>query len=396
MHSAERTRRLIAWGLVLPASIYLICALIVPIATYLYRVVDNRDVPETLPRTVQAIENWDGLGLPPDDVYAAMAEDLRSGQRQDVQVRLARRLNYNIVGFRSLIGKTVRRLPDSPDGSWKQTLIGIDGRWGEPAYWTVIRNERNSITAFYLLNAVDLKQGEAGRIEPVPEVEALFGELLLRTVVISSVVTLLCVVLAFPVARVMASSSPSMSNWILLLVLVPFWTSLLVRSAAWVILLQNEGLINQTLTWLGVVDQPLTLIYNRTGVYIAMTHVLLPFAILPMYSVMKGLSVDYTRAAAGLGASPVTVFVTIYLPQAMPGIVVGAALTFILALGYYITPQMVGGPGDQMISFFIAYYTNHSVNWGMGAALALLLLTVVVLLYAILSATIGLDRLKVR
>ena len=160
----------------------------------------------------------------------------------------------------------------------------------------------------------------------------------------------------------------------MILVLLPFWTSLLVRTCAWIVLLQSKGVVNDSLLWLGIIDEPLPLIYNRFGVCVAMTHILLPFMILPLYSVMKAISPAYMRAAASLGAPPLTAFLRVYLPQTLPGIGAGCLLVFILALGYYITPALVGGAADQMISYFIALYTTETVNWGMASALGAMLL----------------------
>jgi putative spermidine/putrescine transport system permease protein len=194
----------------------------------------------------------------------------------------------------------------------------------------------------------------------------------------------------------MAAASPAVANLLLILVLVPFWTSLLVRSTAWVILLQNEGLVNKSLMALGLVDHPLPLVFNRTGVMVAMVHVLLPYMILPLYSVMKGISINHLRAAASLGASPPRVFRTVYLPLTMPGVAAGCTLVFILSVGFYVTPALVGGPRDQMIGYFIAYFTNSAVNWGLASALGALLLLLVALSYLVLGRLVGFDRLRVR
>jgi putative spermidine/putrescine transport system permease protein len=175
---------------------------------------------------------------------------------------------------------------------------------------------------------------------------------------------------------------------------LPFWTSLLVRTAAWIVLLQNQGLVNRALIGLGLVDQPLQLIFNRVGVVVAMTHVLLPFMVLPLYSVMKGISPTHMRAAASLGARPATAFRRVYLPQTVPGIGAGCLLVFILALGYYITPALVGGASDQMIAWFVAFNTTQTANWGLGSALGVALLAATLALFAVYNRLIGLDRMK--
>ncbi|MGO4838226.1 ABC transporter permease, partial [Rhizobiaceae sp. 2RAB30] len=162
-------------------------------------------------------------------------------------------------------------------------------------------------------------------------------------------------------------------------------------------LLQSRGVVNSALAWAGIIDPeaPLDLIYNRVGVLVAMTHILLPFMVLPIYSVMKGIPPVYLRAASSLGASPFSAFWRVYLPMSMPGVSAGALLVFILALGYYITPALVGGPRDQMVSYFIAYYSNQVTNWGMAAALSAILLIAVLILYAVYNRIVGIDRLRI-
>jgi putative spermidine/putrescine transport system permease protein len=169
----------------------------------------------------------------------------------------------------------------------------------------------------------------------------------------------------------------------MILVLVPFWTSILVRVAAWIVLLQSEGLVNHALQSLHLINQPLALLFNRTGVVIAMVHILLPFMILPLYSVMQGVPPTYLRAAVSLGSPPLAAFFRVYVPQTYAGIGAGALLVFILSIGYYVTPALLGGPDDQMLSYYIAQYTNVTVNWGMACALGALLLAATLVLYGI-------------
>ncbi len=166
-------------------------------------------------------------------------------------------------------------------------------------------------------------------------------------------------------------------------VLLPLWTSLLVRTAAWFILLQEQGLINDLLRWLHIIDAPLPLIFNRTGVIIAMTHVLLPFMVLPIYSVLITIPKNLMPAAASLGAPPLRAFLRVLLPLSLRGVASGSLLVFISAIGYYITPALIGGPGDQMISSIIAFYATGSANWGMAGALGVVLLVATLLLYSV-------------
>ena len=182
----------------------------------------------------------------------------------------------------------------------------------------------------------------------------------------------------------------------MILVLLPFWTSLLVRTSAWIALLQQEGVINDLLVWIGVVadDARLQTIHNQIGTVVAMTHILLPFMVLPLYSVMKTIPPSYMRAALSLGANPVMAFFRVYFPQTVPGIGAGGILVFIIAIGYYITPALVGGTKGTLISNFIAYHISTSLNWGLAAALGIILLGLVLALYLLYDKIVGIDNMK--
>ncbi len=383
-------------ALMAPSVVFVCFLFALPIVLFLFRAIDNTEIPQALPRTTVAIADWREGELPPEPVYAALASDLAELRGTPQLALLARRLNYAIPGFRGVVTRTGRLLPQSMPESPKAALIAIDAKWADPAAWGVLRQQSGKVTDFYLLTALDLKRDPNGNVVDVDREQAIFVDLYGRTLTVSVGVTLLCLVIGYPVAAVMAQATPAAANWLLMAILVPFWTSLLVRSTAWVILLQNEGLVNKTLIWLGAIDAPLALVFNRTGVYIAMVHVLLPYMILPLYSVMKGISPSHLRAASSLGASPVRVFFTVYLPLTMPGVAAGATLVFVSAVGFYVTPALVGGPRDQMIGYFIAYFTNSAVNWGLASALGAFLLVLVAATYLVLGKLVGFDRLKVR
>ena len=251
-----------------------------------------------------------------------------------------------------------------------------------------------ALTPFYLLAAIDRAIDADGDIVAAPEDERIYVDVLLRTFWMSLIVTVCCLALGFPVAYLMASLSTRHSNMLMIFVLLPFWTSVLVRVAAWIVLLQNEGLVNRLLMWLGLTDSPLQLLFNRFGVYVAMDHILLPFMVLPLYSVMKGISPVYMRAALSLGCPPFRSFWKIYFPQTLPGIGAGGLLVFIMCMGYYITPALLGGPKEQMLSYFIAFYTNQTINWGMAAALSAVLLAATLLLYMVYARYLGPTRVK--
>jgi putative spermidine/putrescine transport system permease protein len=382
--------------LVAPSVLFVGFLFVTPLGLFLTRSIDNSDLPRWLPRTGAALELWDGLELPGELAYRALSEDLAALSGTPALALLGRRLNYNTPGFRTLITETGNRVNPVSADSMRAELVAIDPRWGDPAYWQTLRRERHRLTPFFMLTALDLRQGENGALERIPGDSAVFLGLLGRTLRISAMVTLLCLLIGFPVAVTMASASRAHANVLLMLVLIPFWTSLLVRSTAWVILLQNEGVVNKALVGLGIVEQPVALIFNRLGLYIAMVQVLLPFMILPLYAVLRGIKRESMRAAASLGASPWSAFVRVYLPQALPGLLAGAGLVFVLALGYYVLPALVGGPGDQMIGYFIAYFTNTAVNWGMASALSTVLLLVVALLYAVLGRLVGVGNMALR
>ena len=285
-------------------------------------------------------------------------------------------------------------MPAELTGSARDTLIGIDSKWGERETWAAIRRAGGPVTDFYLLGALDLRRDADDSITGAPAEQRVFRDVLGRTLWISAMVTLICLVLGYPVAYVIAAQPPGRAGVLLFLVLLPFWTSLLVRTVAWVVLLQKEGVLNSLFLSLGLVHEPLKMIFNRFAVYVAMVHVLLPFMVLPLYSVMRGIPPSYVRAASSLGARPFTAFRRVYVPQTLPGIGAGCLMVFIQALGYYITPALVGGADDQMISYFIAFYASKTVNWGMAAALSIMLLTATLALYAVYNRMVGVERMR--
>ncbi len=381
LRRAERARQLRALGLVAPLLVFLLFTFIGPIAGMIWRSVDDWEVPQVLPHTVAALSSWNGQDVPDEKAYAALAGDLQAARAAGTVAVAAKRLNYVVNGFRTILTSTARNLKTAPEpGAAKATLIGLNPAWGERATWAAIKSASGPVTSYYLLAAVDLTKDVNGAVVGTPEDQAIYRDVFGRTFAIGFGVTALCLILGFPVAYLLANLPTAQSNLLMIFVLLPFWTSLLVRTCAWIVILQSEGIVNGSLQWLGIIDEPLRLIYNRFGVYMAMTHVLLPFMILPLYSVMRSISPAYMRAAASLGAAPSTAFLRIYLPQTIPGIGAGCLLVFILAIGYYITPALVGGAGDQMISAFIAFYTTETVNWGLASALgAVLLLSTLVL-----------------
>ncbi|MEM1428609.1 MAG: ABC transporter permease [Pseudomonadota bacterium] len=272
----------------------------------------------------------------------------------------------------------------------------IDEDWFDPEVWATIKTFSPVYTPGYFLTSVDLKLAADGGITAQDEDQQIYLLLFQRTLFMSLVIMGCCVLLGYPIGYLLATLPARQANLLLILVLLPFWTSLLVRTSAWKVLLQQQGVINDVLVWIGLVadEARLTMINNQFGTIVAMTHILLPFMILPLYSVMKTIPPSYVRAAKSLGATPSTAFWRVYFPQSVPGIGAGCILVFILAIGYYITPELVGGTTGTFISNRIAFHISSSLNWGLAAALGTILLAVVLILYWVYDRIVGIDNVS--
>lgn len=211
-------------------------------------------------------------------------------------------------------------------------------------------------------------------------------KVLLNTFRIAGTVTVLCLIIAYPVAYAMSKLSGGWLTLALAFVLIPFWTSVVVRTFAWIILFQRFGPVNNTLMELGLIDAPLKLIYNSLGVHIGMVQVLLPLMVLPLLNVMKSIDRAYTQAAEVLGANPLQSFWHVYLPLSMPGVTAGMLLVFITAVGFYVTPALLGGTSDMMASILIEQYITRTLNWPLASALATILLVITVVFYCLYEA----------
>ena len=524
LNRALRAQKLRALALIAPLLLFVLVTFVAPILDMLFRSVENQIVSETLPRTVVALDGWDGQDLPPEDTYAALAYDFREAAERRLHTRLGSRLNYEETGISSVFRRSGRgiddvggiytdqfialdpawedpsawvglmadpdwiaaqaewagaeteereprfrlapgiatvlpetadayrsfahtiqdatRNPDSPvseapwttvhlalyrdlsgpagarvadyDGPGAARLVSaasavegfetlplrdifadIDEDWVDLPVWTTIQTFSDPYTAGYFLAALDLQLTGAG-VEAVDETQRIYLMLFQRTIILSLTIMGLCVLLGYPIAYLLSNLPMRTSNLLLILVLLPFWTSLLVRTSAWKVLLQQQGVINDTLVWIGLVadDARLALINNQLGTVIAMTHILLPFMILPLYSVMKTIPPSYVRAAKSLGATNWTAFRRVYFPQSVPGIGAGCILVFILSIGYYITPELVGGRTGIFISNRIAFHISDSLNWGLAAALGAILLALVLVLYWLYDRIVGIDNVK--
>lgn len=392
---AQRRARRRAFLLVAPLLLFVLVTFAVPIGQILLRSVHNTGFSDNMPRLTawfSANPNW---AEPDEAAWAALAADLTDTAAARTIGVVGTRVNYEYSGARSLFTSTGRRVANL-EAPLAQSLPETDGKWADPVLWAAMGTASRTWSPDFYITALDHTRDASGAIVPAPEDRRIYLMLFARTFVLSAGITLTCLLLGFPVAHLLATLPLRRSNLLMILVLLPFWTSLLVRTTAWIAILQGQGVINSALVALGIVadDARLAMIYNRTGTIIAMVHILLPFVILPLYSVMRAINPSYARAARSLGATSWTTFRRIYLPQTLPGIGAGAMLVFILAVGYYITPALVGGASGQLISNMIAFHMQNSLNWSLAAALATLLLVAVLVLYWLYDRLVGVDKMK--
>ena len=396
LRRSGRVARRRAFYLVLPILAFLLLTFAFPIVQFMARSVYNPTVADYLPNTASAIGGWDGTGVPGEDVFAAMAKDMAAGYKDRMIGRVAAQINRELPGYRSVIMGTARQAGDMKP-PYREKFLEANKKWGDLDMWRLVKRSTRVITPLYYLLATDFHYDSHGNIVQQPPNSRVYRLLFFRTVWMSGTITLLTILLGYPVSYLLAALPLRKANLLMILVLLPFWTSLLVRTAAWIVILQREGVLNDLLVWLGVINngERLRLIYNQLGTIIAMTHILLPFMILPLYSVMKTIPPSYMRAARSLGAGQVTAFRRVYLPLTIPGLAAGVLLVFILAIGYYITPALVGGDSGIFISNMIAQNMQSSLaNLKLGAALSTILLAFVLLFYWIFNKLIGVDRLK--
>ncbi len=385
-----------AAALTLPLLAFVGVTFIAPLGSMLVRSFYEPHVADALPRTLAALRAWDGSSVPSEDTFRILATELRPLDQQRKLGGVATRVNRLEGGMRSTIMDTARALRGAEPDSWREAVIAADPAWGEEAAWLAVRRAGERYTIRHYLNALDLDRDPSGNIVAQSPERRIYVPLLLRTLGVSLAITVICLILGYPVAYLIANASPAKSNLLLLLVLVPFWTSLLVRTTSWIVLLQNQGVVNDLLVAAGVIgdDGRLALVYNMVGTLVAMTQVLLPFMILPLYAVMRSISPMYLRAASSLGATFLQGFVRVYWPQSLPGVAAGSLLVFILSIGYYITPALVGGRTGQLISNMIAYHMQESLNWGLAAALGVILLLAVMSLYLVYNRLVGIERMR--
>ncbi len=395
LQRSQRRNKLKALGLILAPFLFLLVMFAIPVGYLLVKSVDDRLVNEVLPRTFEIYEDWSGEDLPGEEHYEAMFLDLTTADRLMIG-KTSTRMNYDKSRWKSLIKKSSKRFKNIEGPPYKEAMIEIDKKWGDAAFWRSLGSMKDPLTLGYYLNAVDLRYDHEKSVIAQPEDRRIYKMLWGRTLLVSFMVTVFCLILGYPVAHLLATLPMRYSNLLMICVLMPFWTSLLVRIVAWMIMLQQRGVVNDSLVATGLLadDNRLEMMYNFTGTIIVMTQILLPFMILPIYSVMKGISPAYMKAAQNLGATPALAFRKVYMPLTLPGVGAGVLLVFIVAIGYYITPELVGGKDGQLIGNQIAYHLRSSLNWGLASAMGAILLIGILTLYWVYDKLVGIDNMK--
>ena len=392
---AERKNKIRALFLVLPLALFITVTFVIPIISMLTRSVDDKQINTVFPKTFELYKQWDQKELPSEEMYATIFNEIMTAEKWQIG-KASTRMNYSKSGWKSLIKKSKRKFKKIEEGPYKEQMIAIDKKWANMEYWKALAQMVDPITFGYYLNAVDLKYDSNKKIVRQPEKRRIYNYTWYKTIKISVLVTLFCLILGYPIAHLLATLPLKLSNLLMIFVLLPFWTSLLVRTVSWIVILMQNGIFNSILVWAGIIsdDNRIQLIYNETGTLIAMTQILLPFMVLPLYSVMKTIPPSYMRAALNLGAQPMHAFYRIYMPQTVPGISAGGLLVFVLAIGYFITPELVGGSDGQLIGHWIAYHLKSSLNWGLCSALGTILLVAMLVLYWVYNKIVGIENIK--
>jgi putative spermidine/putrescine transport system permease protein len=396
--SARRKKRLAAFLFVVPLLLFILVTFVAPIGSMLWRSVYHPTVAELIPLTLAELERWDDhKQLPDDRTLSVFVSELHALDKQRLSGKLSEEFNRAFTGMSSVVKSTARRIGrmdvEALSSQGVETLLESHRNWSRPELWYAIERAGKVYTYDYYLTALDLELHPDDGVQ-VRQDTQIYLQLYSKTLNMALVITLLCALLGYPLAYYLAGLPSNRANLLLVLVLLPFWTSLLVRTTSWIALLQTNGVINSTLMGIGLISQPFEMLYTSFATVVAMTHILLPFMILPLYSVMRGIDPSYMRAALSLGDKPIPAFVRIYFPMTLPGLSAGALLVFIISVGYYITPALVGGTDGQMISNIIAFHMQRSNNWELAAALGSLLLGLILLLYWVYDRFVGASNIK--
>ena len=399
LKKAERKNKIKAFLLVCPLLLFLIITYVFPIGEMFTRSIDDKMITNMLPNTFKSMESWDGQEMPEEEVFKSFYIDFKTLVEKKEHGKLGQRLNKEKNGFTTILKKLFRQIQRNKideNGSFKEQITSLHKRFNNVEYWRAIKRTAPPYTMAKYLKGMDLFIDENGSVVQVEEDRRIHRILWLRTLEIAFFVTVFCFLMGYPIAHLLATLPMKYSNLLMICVLLPFWTSLLVRTASWMILLQQQGIVNDFFVMIGLVsdDNRPEMMYNKVGTYVAMTQILLPFMVLPLYSVMKTISPSLMRAGKSLGGTPFVAFWKVYFPLTIPGIGAGCLLVFILAIGYYITPALVGGASGTLISNQIAYHMKTTLDWSFASAMGLMLLTGVLVVYWIYNKLVGVDNIK--
>ena len=399
LRKAERKNKIKAFLLVCPLLLFLIITYVFPIGEMFTRSIDDKMITNMLPNTFKSMESWDGQDMPEESVFENFYIDFKKLVENKEHGKLAQRLNKEKNGFNTILKKLFRQIQRNKideSGSFKEQITSLHKRFNNVEYWRAIKRTAPPYTMAKYLKGMDLFIDENGGIAQVEEDRRIHRILWLRTLEIAFFVTVFCFLMGYPIAHLLATLPMKYSNLLMICVLLPFWTSLLVRTASWMILLQQQGIVNDFFVMIGLVsdDNRPEMMYNKVGTYVAMTQILLPFMVLPLYSVMKTISPSLMRAGKSLGGTPFVAFWKVYFPLTIPGIGAGCLLVFILAIGYYITPALVGGASGTLISNQIAYHMKTTLDWSFASAMGLMLLGGVLVIYWLYNKLVGVDNIK--
>lgn len=372
----ERFQKLKATLPVSPLLLFMVLFLLMPMLFIVRTAISDGEISRSLPGTLLMLSNEKEFP-PSDEVYKTLGQELKAAVKSGELRPLGRRIGYELPrGLNILLdaSRSVSKLTDAvPASDWKAAIVASNDAWARVGVWSVIAARGASYSTFYLEWALGFDVVRDVNGDAAVDQGYDFRSIYARTIIIALVVTALTVLIGYPLAYVISISTGRMAGFLLFLILLPFWTSLLVRTMSWIVMLQTNGVLNNALLGMGLTDEPLKLLYTRAATVLAMIQIQLPFTVLPMISVMKAIPPSHVRAARSLGAGPIRAHVSVFMPQAAPGVAAGGLLTFVLCLGFYLTPALVGGPADQMVSFFIARFTNDELNWGLASALSLVL-----------------------
>ncbi|CAM5590691.1 putative spermidine/putrescine transport system permease protein [Aquamicrobium terrae] len=363
--------RLAATGFLFPAIVAVLLMAALPLGMVLSKAFYDTQVHDAFPATLEALSGWDEQELLPDSAQAALAQDLRSAYAAQTLAGAASKLNERANGLRSAVMATARRLARNGEADIAATLEQSSPLWAAPETWATIKAAGRP---FSLANLGRVFAPSPSGVDGSGTAGGVYGDMLARTLTISFSVTLLTVLIGYPLAYALTFAPLRLKRPLFVLSFIPLWMSLLGRAAAWVILLQKGGVVDMAARALGVATEPLELLYSRAGVYVAMTHVLLPCFVYPCYSAMANIPRNHVTAALSLGASGWRSFWIVFVPQTLGGVAAGATLVFVLSMGFYLTPALVGGPADQMLSYMVSEITLRIGDTGMASTLAALLI----------------------